>query len=123
MSKTKTLKSEKRSPYRMGWIMVIFDLPVEPIEARRAATKFRHWLLDDGYIMLQYSVYVRPCVSYEHIEKHRARATNNAPQRGFVKILFFTDKQWQLGINIVGQGAKTGNRKIDPEVPKQILFW
>ena len=41
----------------MGWLIVIFDLPVTTKKERRLATKFRNDLLDEGYLMLQYSVY------------------------------------------------------------------
>jgi CRISPR-associated protein Cas2 len=113
----------KQSSYRMGWILAIFDLPVATPDQRRDAARFRNWLLDDGYLMVQYSVYVRPCVTYEHLEKHSARAKSSAPRTGFVKILFFTDKQWELSINIVGHHADLGSREPAPEMPEQILFW
>jgi CRISPR-associated protein Cas2 len=107
----------------MGWIMAIFDLPVLTPEQRRMATKFRNWLLDDGYLMIQYSVYARPCVSYEHLEKHSRRVVDHAPLTGFVRVIFFTDKQWQLAINIVGTDAELGRRSPSPDMPDQILFW
>lgn len=107
----------------MGWIMTIFDLPVGSKEERSKATKFRKWLLDDGYIMLQFSVYVRPCVSYEHLEKHKNRILVHTPDSGFVKILFFTDKQWGMSINIIGKEEYLENREAEPEMPDQILFW
>lgn len=107
----------------MGWILAIFDLPVKADTDRRAATKFRKWLLDDGYLMIQYSVYARPCVSYEHLEKHSTRIKDQAPRTGFIKVMFFTDKQWALGINIVGEAVDTGSRHVEAEMPGQIVFW
>ena len=107
----------------MGWILTIFDLPVGSKEERQAATKFRNWLLDDGYLMIQYSVYARPCVSYEHIEKHSERIMASTPVTGFVKIMFFTDKQWELSINIIGRDEYIAGRDPHPEIPAQILFW
>lgn len=38
--------------------MVFFDLPVQTKRQRREATRFRNFLLTDGYHMIQYSVYV-----------------------------------------------------------------
>jgi CRISPR-associated protein Cas2 len=107
----------------MGWIMIIFDLPVLMPEQRRVATKFRNWLLDDGYLMIQYSVYARPCISYEHLEKHSQRIVEHAPHSGYVRVMFFTDKQWQLGINIIGDDSYLGHREASPEMPSQIIFW
>jgi CRISPR-associated protein Cas2 len=113
----------KASPYRMGWILVTFDLPVSTDTQRREATKFRKFLLDDGFMMMQFSVYCRPCVSYEHVEKHAERLQKSAPHEGFVRLMFFTDKQWELSINLIGDGTDTGKRETDPEMPAQILFW
>ena len=48
--------------YKMGWLMVAFDLPVKTKEERKRATDFRNFLLDDGFQMIQFSVYARPCV-------------------------------------------------------------
>lgn len=41
------------------WCLVMFDLPVKTKRQRHAATVFRNMLLDMGYGMVQYSVYVR----------------------------------------------------------------
>ena len=49
--------------FKMGWLMVAFDLPVTTKAGRKSATNFRKFLLDDGYQMMQFSVYVRPCVT------------------------------------------------------------
>ena len=54
----------------MGWMIVAFDLPVVEKEQRKAATRFRKFLLDDGYQMLQFSVYARSLVS--HARMHEA---------------------------------------------------
>ena len=40
---------------------VMFDLQVGAEKERKMATKFRNFLLDDGYIMMQFSVYSRIC--------------------------------------------------------------
>lgn len=52
----------------MGWLMAMFDLPVLLEEERKEAARFRKSLLDDGFIMIQYSVYSRPCVSLEKMK-------------------------------------------------------
>jgi CRISPR-associated protein Cas2 len=115
--------ARKLSPYRMGWILAIFDLPVGSSEQRLAANKFRNYLLDDGYVMLQFSVYVRPCVSYEHLEKHSERIKAAAPTQGFVKVMYFTDRQWALSLNLIGGGQDRGRRETKPVMPSQIIFW
>jgi CRISPR-associated protein Cas2 len=76
------------------WILVFFDLPVKKPEQRRLATQFRNFLLKDGYLMLQFSVYARVCKGQEAVDKHLKRATANLPNEGSIRALQVTDKQY-----------------------------
>ena len=40
-------------------IMVLFDLPTKTVENRKEYLKFRKFLLNEGFIMMQESVYTR----------------------------------------------------------------
>jgi len=51
------------SAYRLMWLFVLFDLPVDTQSARRAYAQFRKSLLKDGFFRVQYSVYARVCAS------------------------------------------------------------
>ena len=101
----------------MGWIMAMFDLPVLLEEERKEATRFRNALLDDGFIMIQYSVYSRPCVSLERMKKYYERVKSYAPTTGDIRLLFFTDKQWATS-KLVCRRPKTLEK-----VPEQIEFF
>lgn len=81
--------------YRLMWMMVIFDLPVGTKMQRRAATKFRTFLLDEGFSMSQFSVYVRFCGGKDQAEAYTRRIKRALPKTGLVQILFFTDKQYE----------------------------
>ena len=107
----------------MGWLLVMFDLPVMTDKQRKQATKFRTDLLDDGYFMMQYSIYVRSGVSYERLKKHSKRLRELSPKDGFIRALFLTDRQWQEGINIVGVDGVSGNHFQEADLPEQIEFW
>ncbi len=78
----------------MGWIVVFFDLPVKEKEERYHATRFRNDLLKDGYTMIQYSVYARPCPSFGRIQTHIRRLKNLIPPYGEVRSIYLTDAQW-----------------------------
>lgn len=54
-------------------MLVFFDLPVKTREQRRAATRFRNFLLGDGYYMVQYSVYTRICNGMDAVAVHKNR--------------------------------------------------
>ncbi|MCD6556409.1 MAG: CRISPR-associated endonuclease Cas2 [Bacteroidetes bacterium] len=89
--------------YRIMWLFVFFDLPTTTKKDRRRATKFRKNLLDDGFSMMQYSVYVRHCASRESMDVHIKRAEKNIPELGHVSILPVTDKQYGNIINFWGK--------------------
>lgn len=76
--------------YKMGWLLVAFDLPVGTKKQRKAATAFRNFLIDDGYQMVQLSVYARACVSFARQETHLDRVRKNLPPEGSVRAIFVT---------------------------------
>jgi len=106
--------------FKMGWLVVAFDLPVVEKEQRKAATDFRQYLLDDGYIMMQFSVYVRACVSFARQETHLDRLKKNLLPEGSVRVIYVTRAQWERSFVIHGQPAK----KVSVEkLPEQIQLW
>ncbi len=84
----------KAEEIRFMWLFVFFDLPVGTKDQRRAATKFRNYLKNDGYMMLQWSVYARVCRGEDGTMKHIARVTKNLPRTGSVRALQVTDRQY-----------------------------
>ena len=76
-------------------IIVFFDLPVKTKKERREATQFRNFLLNDGYHMIQYSVYARVCNGMDSVAKHRSRIKNNLPCNGSIRLLVITEKQFE----------------------------
>jgi CRISPR-associated protein Cas2 len=105
--------------YRYMWNFVFFDLPVQTKSQRRSAQMFRKFLLSDGYIMMQYSVYARPCNGPESIEKHRLRLKTALPELGQVRSLAITDAQY--GRMILHIGEKTPKEKKSG--PVQLSFF
>lgn len=76
-------------------ILVFFDLPVVTDRQKKAAAKFRRFLLKDGYHMVQWSVYSRVCNGTDSIAVHRSRVKQNLPERGSVRMLTLTEKQYE----------------------------
>ena len=70
------------SGYRMMWLYVMFDLPVGTKAERKAATRFRQSLLDDGFEMAQFSVYLRFAESKEKAEVHIKRNPRGVARQG-----------------------------------------
>jgi len=80
--------------YRIMWILVFFDLPTETKKQRSAASKFRKYLIDDGFNMFQFSIYLRHCPSKENADVHIKRVKKKLPSEGKIGILCITDKQF-----------------------------
>ena len=84
------------SEYRVMWVLVFFDLPTETKTDRKAAADFRKKLLQDGFLMFQFSIYMRHCPSYENAAVHIKRVKSFLPSKGKVGILSITEKQFSL---------------------------
>ena len=106
------------SKYRMAWVLVFFDLPVGTPEERRDAANFRKDLIKDGYMMVQFSVYARPCGSADRVDTQVRRLRPKIPQSGEVRGLIISDAQWGRMIVVRSQ------KKEDPEdMPEQMMFF
>ena len=70
--------------------------------------------LDDGYLMIQFSVYARPCNGHDGVDKHSSRLLANLPTEGSVRCLPVTETQYaRMGIHV---GKKTvRERKSGPQ--------
>ncbi len=81
--------------FKAMWLMCLFDLPVETEFEKREYSRFRKFLQSEGFQMIQYSVYIRPCPSQEHLETHRNRLERALPANGEVRLIPFTDYQFR----------------------------
>lgn len=75
-------------------LLVFFDLPTTTKAAKRAYVQFRKFLLNDGYDMIQFSVYGRILNGMDAEKKHLARLANNLPPEGSVRSMTVTEKQY-----------------------------
>lgn len=82
------------SEYRVMWILVLFDLPTETKKDIKNYTIFRKKLIQDGFTMFQFSIYLRHCASRENADVHIKRVKSFLPPTGQVGILCITDKQF-----------------------------
>lgn len=98
------------SAYRFMWLLVMFDLPVLTKPERRAATKFRQWLLDEGYEMSQFSIYMRFCVGREQVERRIRDVAKSRPGKGQVHVLAVTDRQFEQMVVFRGPERSRGRK-------------
>lgn len=88
------------------WVWALFDLPVLTKIERKNATRFRNDLLDLGFQMVQFSVYLRHAYSKEKAEAIAVKVGTCVPESGHVQILFFTDRQYQLSQSFFGKKSR-----------------
>ncbi|MEI2385236.1 CRISPR-associated endonuclease Cas2, partial [Breoghania sp. JC706] len=106
------------SAYRLMWMLVTFDLPVETKKQRAAATKFRQFLLDQGFEMSQLSNYLRLANGQEQFDTYARRIESNLPERGDVFIFQFTDRQYENIVRFSDQ-----SRRVRKKNPDQIALF
>jgi len=106
------------SEYRIMWVLVLFDLPTETKKEKKAYTDFRKKLVNDGFTMFQFSIYLRHCPSAENADVHIKRVKNALPELGQIGILRITDKQFGDMELFVGKKSET----LPPPVQQLELF-
>jgi CRISPR-associated protein Cas2 len=106
--------------FKMGWLIVAFDLPVLSKKQRKAATDFRDFLIDDGFTMMQFSVYIRACVTFARQETHIERVKRHLPPEGSVRAIFVTRAQWERSFVLHGSPSKEGSAE---KMPEQLQLW
>ena len=87
-------------------LLLLFDLPVTTTLDRTRYAQFRKYLIEQGYQMLQFSVYCKLFANREAAVKHIGKLQKNVPLRGQVRIMLVTEKQYAKMEIIVG-GAST----------------
>ena len=104
--------------YQVMWILVFFDLPTETDKDKKRYTKFRKGLLEDGFTMFQFSIYMRHCSSRENADVHIKRVKRLLPELGHIGILLITDKQFgQIELFI-------GKKEVEkPDLPQQLELY
>jgi CRISPR-associated protein Cas2 len=119
--RNKTTEGAKRIVFggvKSMWLMVAFDLPTETKSQRSAYRKFREFLISDGFMMLQYSVYARSCPNIENAELHGDRVANKMPDEGQVRCLHLTSLQFAR------MKCFYGKKDVEPESePDQLTFF
>lgn len=85
---------DRYNQYRIMWVIVLFDLPTDTKKDIKQYSIFRKKLIQDGFAMFQFSIYIRNCPSRENAQVHINRVKNFLPPKGQIGILSITDKQF-----------------------------
>lgn len=86
-------------------VFVFFDLPVLTSADRRAYGKFRRYLVNSGFIMMQESVYSKLCLNATAAKTVYSNVRSHKPEKGLVELLTVTEKQYSSIEYLVGEAS------------------
>ena len=100
-------------------VLVFFDLPNIFSNDRKNYTKFRNYLLKEGFIMNQESVYSKLVLNHQQSKFVIERLKKHSPPKGIIQVLVITEKQYANIEYIIG---KTNTKIINSE-DRLIVLW
>lgn len=83
--------------------IVFFDLPNIYIKDKKNYVKFRKYLLNEGFIMMQESVYSKIVLNSQQATLLLDRLRKNAPKKGLIQVLTITERQYSQIEYIIGK--------------------
>ncbi|WP_066234719.1 CRISPR-associated endonuclease Cas2 [Heyndrickxia sporothermodurans] len=100
-------------------LLLFFDLPMNTKEERRIYSKFRKYLINNGFTMLQFSVYAKIFPNRTSLFQYIDGLKRNLPVKGSIRIMAVTEKQYEKMLILVG--GKTIQEETITEDPMVIL--
>lgn len=84
-------------------MILMFDMPTDTNDERKAYRKFRKFLLSEGFIMHQYSIYSKLLLNNSANKAMVDRLQENNPKKGSITLLTVTEKQFSRMIYLNGE--------------------
>lgn len=84
-------------------VIVMFDLPTDTSMDRRHYRWFRKFLINEGFVMMQESVYTKICLNMHAVNKVELNIQKNRPPKGIVQVMNVTEKQFASMKLVVGE--------------------
>jgi len=84
-------------------MIIFFDLPTITGIDRKEYSKFRRFLIREGFSMMQESVYSKLTLNNTSMELMRNKLKKSKPKKGLVQVLLITEKQFSQIDYIVGE--------------------
>ncbi len=88
-------------------IIVFFDLPVGTSVQRREYNQFRRFLIKNGFLMMQESVYTKLVPNSSVADGIRASVRKQKPHEGIVQMLTITERQFNRMELLLGEKNTT----------------
>ena len=89
--------------YRFMRVIIMFDLPIQNKTQVRTYNRFRKGLIEEGFLMLQYSIYIKSVINSDAAKTTVSAVKRMLPQEGHVRALAITEKQYEKMQILLGQ--------------------
>ena len=89
--------------YKFMRLMVFFDLPMLTSKDKREYNRFHKYLLRNGFIMMQKSVYTKIVINNVTSAAVKQRIRDNEPAEGIVELMEITVNQFSKIEYLVGE--------------------
>ena len=89
--------------FRFVRILLFFDLPTVTSNDLKQYRKFRKYLISNGFVMMQESIYVRLLLNLSMAKYICDNLVKNKPTNGLVQVLIITEAQYNRIIFLVGE--------------------
>lgn len=99
--------------HRFMRVMVFFDLPIETQKNRHDYAVFRRYLIKNGFIMMQKSVYSKLVLNGVTSRAVREKVRQNLPPEGLVEMLEVTENQFSRIEYMLGDKQSTVVESMD----------
>ncbi len=94
-------------------LLIFFDLPVETSKERKEYAKFHKFLVKNGFIMMQKSVYSKLVINNVTSTAVKQKVSANVPPDGVVEMLEVTENQFSRIEYLVGNKQTLVEESMD----------
>lgn len=91
--------------YRFMRVMVFFDLPTLTTRDRREYRRFRKFLINEGFIMEQESIYSKIALNSTTAALVKNKVRKNKVKGGLIQMMVITEKQYAAIEYVVGKSS------------------
>ena len=84
-------------------MLLFFDLPTETSKNRLDYTRFHKFLIKNGFIMMQKSVYSKLVINNVTSAAVKAKISKNLPPAGIIELLEVTENQFSRIEYLIGE--------------------
>jgi len=109
------------SEYRKMVLFVMFDMPTATKKQLEEYRKFRKRLFELGFIMFQYSIYIRFCDSLVVAQNYEIKIEGFSPTKGSIRIIKVTESQYS-NMRIIENYREKPEKKVEEQRQTIMVF-